>query len=160
MAHTYLVNRKGVYYFRMVLPASMRIRCGQYEWLYSLETKSYAEACRRCHALAQLAQTIIMKLNYIPDTTLSTERIKEIVRAYFVEARKRLQEHMHNVDSLFSEMDAVGRNTEEMRPLFEALRKGDLFYLPDSMQQMQRPIVLQSSGSTRQFIERGHPSSL
>ncbi|MFZ2620473.1 MAG: site-specific integrase [Alphaproteobacteria bacterium] len=98
MACIYLHQRQGTYYFRMALPSHLHYYCGQREWVYSLDTKSYAEARRRCLAFANLAHELLTTMDYLAyaEPTLSPERIREIVRDYFADSLARLRKHMDN----------------------------------------------------------------
>lgn len=50
---THLKKRDGVYYFRRVIPEALRPAFnGKRELVFSLRTKDYAEACKRCRAAA------------------------------------------------------------------------------------------------------------
>lgn len=50
---THLTKRNGVYYFRRVIPETLRLAFGnRRELTFSLRTKDFAEACKRCRAAA------------------------------------------------------------------------------------------------------------
>lgn len=131
MGHTYLHNRNGTFYFRMALPEPLQKRFGQREFLYSLATKNYPEARRRCLSLARMAHELLMKIELT--LTLTPADVQRISRAYFTEGLARLRTHVANVDEAyaFSEMLAHG-DTGRLLPAQELIRQ-PLFYLPDSM---------------------------
>lgn len=135
MAHTYLHNRRGVYYFRMVLPPHMRRYCGQREWLYSLDTKNYKEGRRRCTTLARLAYELTMKIDHLiqQEPTLAPDQVKAIIRSYFTEALARLKLHVENVNEAKPYVKYLANGNQEKLEQAENLIQEPLFYLPDSM---------------------------
>lgn len=131
MGCTYLHNRKGTYYFRMGLSPEFKRRFGQNEFLYSLETKSYPEARRRCLTLARMAHDLLMKVERTP--TLNPEEVKSLTRAYFSEGLARLKAHVANVDEAFMSTEAIDANNQTSLDYASSLLQQPVFYLPDSM---------------------------
>ncbi|TKW60766.1 MAG: site-specific integrase [Blastochloris viridis] len=136
MAHTYLLNRRGVYYFRMVLPTHLQRYCGQREWFYSLDTKNYREARRRCTTLARLALELTMKIDHLiqKQPTLAPDQVKAIIRSYFTEALTRLKLHVNNVREAKGHLDHFANGDPAKQEVVDNLIKEPLFYLPDSME--------------------------
>lgn len=135
MAHTYLLTRRGVYYFRMVLPNHLQRYCGQREWFYSLDTKNYREARRRCTTLARLALELTMKIDHLiqKEPTLAPDQIKAIIRSYFTEALARLKLHVENVNEAKPFMGYLAAGDSAKQDAVENFINEPLFYLPDSM---------------------------
>lgn len=87
---THLWNRKGYYYFRIIVPVKLINRFGCKELSCSLRTKNEFQAKYRCLKLQEVVQYIFMKIEH--DTRLEPEKVKEITKAYFKEALVRLEE--------------------------------------------------------------------
>ncbi len=135
MAHTYLLNRRGVYYFRMVLPNHLQGFCGQREWFYSLDTKDYKEARRRCTTLARLAHDLTMKIEHLiqKQPTLAPDQVKAIIRSYFTETLARLKLHVQNVNEAKPYMEFLANGDTAKLEHAENMIHEPLFYLPDSI---------------------------
>lgn len=52
---SYLLNRRGHYYFRIAIPHALAPRFNARELIYSLKTKNLGEAKLRCRSMHQAA---------------------------------------------------------------------------------------------------------
>lgn len=75
---TYLLNRKGYYYFRIVIPHDLQGRFGRRELITSLKTTQYQDASKRC---ATLVSKVYGLFEFVrEEMALNTEEIREISR--------------------------------------------------------------------------------
>ncbi len=104
----HLMNRKGHYYFRIVVPATLICRFGRKDLTYSLKTKCRTQAKIRCFAMLQVAHWLFRKVETMP--RLTAEQVKEVTQRYFKECLKRLECQLDTVDGFSGAMVRMGKS--------------------------------------------------
>lgn len=166
MGLTYLHNRNGSFYFRMGLPMHLQKICGQREWVYALQTKTYAEAKHYCTNLTPLAHALLMKIDHLfrSNAQLETKQVQEIVRGYFTEALRRLkqQKSMYEKSLPFLEAYAqasLGGLSQEK--LSEGFFEQPFYLTPDSLAGIKsRDSKGQITGKYPPFGPEGLPTGM
>lgn len=133
--HPHLMNRKGHYYFRITVPASLVCRFARKDLTYSLKTKYRTQAKIRCFAMLQVAHWLFRKVETMP--RLTPEHVKEITQRYFKECLKRLECQLDTVDCFSSAIVGIGKSEPraqaQVRAIDATFDKDRLdFLLPDN----------------------------
>lgn len=97
--HSYLLNRNGYYYFRVIVPARLVPTLGMKEIVYSLKTKHHGEALAICPFMLAAANHLFS--HGIKTMRFETEeQVKPLLRKYFKECLERFsvykEEHKDN----------------------------------------------------------------